>query len=198
MGEFGEWEGAGRLLLETDELIFRGAARLVVPLREITHAEEREGWLEVAHPGGLARFDLGKHAIGWANAITNPRTLIDKLDIRPDARVGVAGIDDVDFLEKLRARTDDIVDVEEAEELDTIIWATDDPDALDRIAEMRQRIRTDGAIWVVTPKGVPAIKGAVVIDAGRAAGLVDVKSARFSETHTAHRFVIPKAARARA
>jgi hypothetical protein len=198
MGQFREWEGDGRLLLETDDLIFRGASRLVVPLREISRAEERDGWLEVTHPGGLARFDLGKHAVGWANAISNPRSLIDKLDIRPDAKVAVAGIEDEEFLEKLRARTGDIVEVEGAEGLDTIIWATDDPAALGRIAGLRERIRPEGAIWVATPKGVPEIKGAVVIDAGRAAGLVDVKSARFSETHTAHRFVIPKAARGRA
>lgn len=196
MGEFEDWEGDGRLLLETDDLIFRGAARLVVPLREIAKAEARDGWLEITHPGGRARFDLGRRAASWANAITSPRTLIDKLDIRAGARVAVSGIDDPDFMEKLRERTKDVAALEDGEgDFDAILWRTDAAEALDRIGALRARVRPNGAIWVVTPKGDPAIKGTVVLDAGRRAGLVDTKSARFSESHTAHKFMIPKAQR---
>jgi hypothetical protein len=36
---------------------------------------------------------------------------------------------------------------------------------------------------------------AAVMDAARDAGLVDVKVARFSDTHTAEKFVRPKASR---
>jgi len=47
-------------------------------------------------------------------------------------------------------------------------------------------------LWVVAPKGVKEITEADVLAGGRKAGLVDVKVVRFSETHTAHKFVIPK------
>ena len=53
----------------------------------------------------------------------------------------------------------------------------------------------DGGIWVVAPKGGREPREAQVLAAGKAAGLVDVKVARFSETHTAHRFVIPRGER---
>jgi hypothetical protein len=42
---------------------------------------------------------------------------------------------------------------------------------------------------VIYPKGVPQIKEIRVIQAGRAAGMKDVKVARFSATHTALKFV---------
>ena len=50
-------------------------------------------------------------------------------------------------------------------------------------------------MWVVYPKGRTDPSEVDVLEAGKAAGLVDVKVARFSETHTALKFVIPVARR---
>jgi len=47
----------------------------------------------------------------------------------------------------------------------------------------------------VYPKGQKHIREIDVINAGKSAGLVDNKVARFSETHTALRLVIPLANR---
>ena len=55
--------------------------------------------------------------------------------------------------------------------------------------------RAEGALWVIRPKGSPAITEAEVMAAGKRAGLVDVKVASFSGTHTAEKFVIPRASR---
>jgi len=52
-----------------------------------------------------------------------------------------------------------------------------------------------GALWIVYPKGKQAIKEQQVLDAGKAAGLVDIKIVSFSATHTALKFVRPKATR---
>jgi hypothetical protein len=41
------------------------------------------------------------------------------------------------------------------------------------------------------PKGSDAISERDVMTAGKAAGLVDVKVVRFSDTHTAEKYVIP-------
>lgn len=54
---------------------------------------------------------------------------------------------------------------------------------------------SDGALWLVTPRGVSAVTEADALAAGRAAGLTDVKVVRFSDTHTAHKFVVPRANR---
>ncbi len=53
----------------------------------------------------------------------------------------------------------------------------------------------NGATWVVFPKGRKDLREADFIRAGVAAGLVDNKVVRFSDTHTALRFVIPLARR---
>ncbi len=52
-----------------------------------------------------------------------------------------------------------------------------------------------GALWVIYPKGVTAIREIDVIDTGRTAGLKDVNACAFSATHTGLKFVIPVAAR---
>ncbi len=62
---------------------------------------------------------------------------------------------------------------------------------------MREKLASAGAIWVVRPKGVATISEKDVMSEARAAGLVDVKVVKLSETHTAEKLVIPKASRER-
>ena len=62
---------------------------------------------------------------------------------------------------------------------------------------MQKFLKRDGAIWVIRPKGHADISERDVMKAGKTAGLVDVKVVRFSETHTAEKFVIPVARRTR-
>ena len=200
MAQLGDWVGEGKLLLETDDLLVRGAQRLKVPLREISGVESTDGWLAVAHPGGTARFDLGAAAAKWADAIRNPKSLIDKLGIKPTSRVAVVGMVDDDFLETLAARTPHVTRADAALALegapfDYVVYGAETAQALEALPALRDRIAPDGGIWVVTPKRRPEIADVVVMDAGRKSGLVDVKVARFSDTHTALKLVIPKAAR---
>jgi hypothetical protein len=53
----------------------------------------------------------------------------------------------------------------------------------------------NGAIWVVHPKGKGALKDTEIFAAAKTLGLVSTKVARFSETHTAEKLVIPVAHR---
>ena len=64
-----------------------------------------------------------------------------------------------------------------------------------KLAASCPSLAKSGALWIVYPKGKQEIKEVEVIEAGRAAGLVDVKVVKFSETHTALKFVRPKAKR---
>ena len=66
-----------------------------------------------------------------------------------------------------------------------------DAAALEQIASLRDQIARDGAIWVIRPKGRDDLTEAMVIGAGRGAGMHDVKIARISATHTGMKFVIP-------
>jgi hypothetical protein len=51
------------------------------------------------------------------------------------------------------------------------------------------------ALWIIYPKGQKQITEADVRSAGLASGLTDTKVTSFSPTHTALKFVLPKAKR---
>jgi len=67
---------------------------------------------------------------------------------------------------------------------------------LTRIKKLIGSLASAGALWIVYPKGRQEIKELQVLEAGRAAGLVDVKVVSFSATHTALKFIRPRAKQA--
>lgn len=192
---FGEQTSEGKALLETDELVFRGDFKLAIPFRDMASVEARDGRLEVSFPGGTAIFELGREAEGWAQRILNPPSLMDKLGVNPGHRVAVLGVDDVDFWTALRRRTDEICEGVPAGPVDVVVWQLDTLAELAGLPAMEEWIRPDGAIWAVWRKGRPELTENHVREAALDAGLVDVKVARFSTTHSALKLVIPKARR---
>jgi hypothetical protein len=79
-----------------------------------------------------------------------------------------------------------------------VFLEADSLEELLRIAELRRALVPNGAIWVVSRKGkARTIREVDVIEAGKAARLVDNKVCAFSPTHTAIRLVIPVARRDR-
>ena len=71
---------------------------------------------------------------------------------------------------------------------DLLFFAAQSAADLERIAKLAARLKPRGALWVIYPKGVTAIREIEVIEAGRAVGLKDNKVASFSSTHTSLRF----------
>jgi Protein of unknown function (DUF3052) len=125
---------------------------------------------------------------------TTPR--IDKLGVRPGARVAIVGVPDADLRDELQARTHDLTEGAPQTDTDIVILAADTQEELSRLAELRTMIVPTGAIWVVSRKGKAAtLRDVDVMAAARAVGLVDNKVASFSPTHTALRLVIPVAER---
>src|SRR5690242_3663889 len=95
----------GKAFLETDELLFRGTERgirLAIPLASIRSVSSADGVLRVAFGAGEAVFVLGTQAEKWAERIRSPKSLIDKLDVKPSHTVSVLRIPDEDFLATLR------------------------------------------------------------------------------------------------
>ena len=126
--------------------------------------------------------------------------LLDKLGIRPGARVAIAEIDDAEFRALLDERTDDVTDLAAGElppaDTDVVLFGADSAAELARLADLQRTIRPAGAIWVVSRKGkARTIRDVDVIEAAKSVGLVDNKGASFSATHTALRLVIPLARR---
>ena len=123
--------------------------------------------------------------------------LLDKLGVKPGARVSIIDVPDTDFRALLSERTTDVTDGWPGPETDLVFLGADSIDDLLRIGPLQESLVPNGAIWVVSRKGKAAtLRDVDVIDAAKAVGLVDNKVASFSATHTALRLVIPVARRA--
>lgn len=118
------------------------------------------------------------------------RPLLDKLGVKPGAKVCIEHLDDEEFVSELRKRTSDIVDGKPAAPCDLVFFGAETPEDLKRIKDLKGWIEPNGAIWVIRPKGGrSALRDTDVIEAGLSAGLVDNKIASYSETHGAMRLV---------
>lgn len=195
-GKFREFEGEGRLMLETDALQFRGAFRFDALLRGL-EVEARGGELRVRGAGAEARFVLGEAAAKWAERIQHPKGLIDKLGIKADQEVALVGMEDEEFRASLKDRACTVVAGAPRKPCDVLFMGISARKALARIPELLPRLAPSGALWVVYPKARQEVGESDVRSAGRGSGLKDVKVVRFSETHTALKFMRPKSATGR-
>jgi hypothetical protein len=184
---------AGKALLETDYLLFRGEERLRVAFKDLTGVEAGDGVLKLDFAGGPAEFELGRAAEKWAEKILHPPSRLDKLGVKPGLRVRLAGEFEDPFLQELADRQAELL--EGRAKADLVFFAAVRAADLKRVAALASGMLPDGALWVVYPKGVTAIREIEVLNAGREAGLKDIKVASFSATHTALKFVVPLAAR---
>jgi hypothetical protein len=175
----------GKAMLETDYVLFRGDFRVKVLFRDMKSVKPRDGWLEIASPEGLLALQLGTASEKWAQKILHPPSRLDKLGIKAGTRVSIVGFKDEALAREIAEKGAEV-----AKGGDLILYGASKKSALDRLTSLP--IVSDGAIWVIYPKGVREITESDVISAIRAAGLVDVKVASFSSTHTAHKAVVPK------
>ena len=169
----------GKALLESTEIIFRGAFRLKIPFQSISSMEAVDGKLKVQNPEGLAVFHLGKAAEKWAAKIRNPPSRLDKLGVRSGTKVQLIGRHEDDFKRELTERGAVIA----KSKPDLAMLAVKTKDELVELAYLREQ-----PVWVVYPKGLQTITENDVIKAGRAAGFADIKVCSFSATHTALKF----------
>ncbi len=123
------------------------------------------------------------------------RSLLDKLGVKPGQRICVLGVEDAVFLNDLADCVPDFVREKPQRDADMILLGAENLKSLARVKSLAGAIQKTGAIWIVYPKGQSHIREADVRAAGISAGLTDNKVCRFSETHTALRFVIPLARR---
>lgn len=189
----------GTALLETDELIFRGADgfRLRVPFATLKRIAAVNGALTLDGPNGPVAVELGDdRARRWAERIAAPKALVDKLDLKPHFVAAVLGDFDDAFLADLAKKVATVKQGRTPRGANVVFLRADAPAALKRITTIRKSIARDGAIWVVHPKGAATkVRDVDVFAAGKKAGLTATKVARFSDTHTAEKLVIPAARR---
>jgi hypothetical protein len=185
----------GTALLEADELRFRGGTRLRIALRDVSGVSATNGTLRVEHANGVASFILGDVAESWAEKIRSPRTLSDKLGVTRGMQVAVIDVDDQQVLDDLSAKGADLVVGSVPQDVPMVLFRIVRPSQLVALAPMTSRIARNGAIWVVHPRGDASVADSVIFSAARDAGLTYTKVVRFSESDTAEKLVIPRAAR---
>lgn len=222
----GREEFAGTAHLDSTALAFRGGAKLSIALGTVKSADVAPGGdLRVTHVGGTFSLLLADRATAekWALKIRHPKSLIDKLGLKPASRIAMLGVDDTDFraqaaarltappLTKLPARSAAVgagptattlstagasATAAAATSLDFIFYAADSEAELAHLADLKRHLAPTGAIWVVSLKDKAArLKDTDVMHAAKTAGLAANKVCSFSATHTALKLVIPVAAR---
>jgi hypothetical protein len=178
----------GEALLETSEVILRGGKRMRIPFASIEALRADGTALAFASGGSEIRIE---GAAKWLEKIRNPKSVIEKLGVKPGQKVALLGVDDDTFARQLESAGATVARGRTAKNADAIFFGADARADLVRVPKLRQSLAPNGALWIIRPRGVERITESEVMAAGKAAGLVDVKVVRFSETHTAEKFVIP-------
>jgi hypothetical protein len=187
---------SGKARLETDVLEFRGGdVKLSIPFKTIEKVGSCKGVLSVTFGGQTATFDLGAAATKWADKIKNPPSRLQKIGVKPEWRASALGVEDEQFLADLENAVALLSIGRVVKKSDAIFYGVTKENQLARLEKLKTSLVPNGALWIIRPKGRPEISERAVMDAGKAAGLVDVKVVSFSPTHTAEKFVIPRAAR---
>ncbi len=188
---FGKQESDGRALLETCEILFRGDFRLKIPFSSIKSAKAVNGELRLQTADGLTIFRLGPRSEKWCDKILHPKSRIEKLGVKPGAKVSLLGEFEPEFLRELNSLTKSVSKSKAAADSECIFFAADSKADLGSLSKLSKSMRGAAALWIVYPKGQKQITENDVLAAGRNAGLKDVKVVGFSSTHTALKFVIP-------
>lgn len=188
---FGKQTSAGKALLETSEVLFRGDFRLKIAFSSIKSAKAVDGELHLQTADGLAVFEIGSAAEKWREKILHPKTRIEKIGLKPGEKISLLGSFETGFLAELTALAGSVTKGKVAADSNTIFFAADSLKELSSVAKIAKSLKGATALWIVYPKGQKSITENDVIAAGRKAGLKDVKVVGFSPTHTALKFVIP-------
>ena len=188
---FGKKSSEGKALLETSEVLFRGAFRLNVPFASIKSVKAVDGELRLETAHGLAVFEIGVAAEKWCEKILHPKSRIEKIGLKPGAKISLLGGFDADFLEELKQLVGSVTKDKAAAGCEAVFLAADSEKELSQVRKVRKSLKGATALWIVYPKGQKFITENEVIAAGRKTGLKDVKVVGFSATHTALKFVGP-------
>ena len=182
----------GKVLLETNEILFRGPHyRLKIAFGEIRGVDAENGELRVQTKDGVRIFEVGPSAEKWREKILHPKTRAQKLGVKTGTLVRLLGGFDLDFLKELKVGKVEIVQANGSGVFASTFFAVDARNSLAALTKYAKKIKGPETLWVVYPKGKKEVTENDVLTTGRKAGLNDIKVVGFSATHTALKFVLP-------
>jgi hypothetical protein len=130
-----------------------------------------------------------------ATEVRYPRNRIEKLGVKPGARVAVRGLKDAAFLTELKDAGAQVTERPAKRPLDIVLVRLDSTSDLKKLLDARKSIVPNGMIWAVWPKGRKEFREDDIRNFGPEAGLVDVKVMAFSDELSGLKLVIPVAQR---
>jgi hypothetical protein len=179
-----------RAHLDSAALQLGGGKTLNVPFADIRKATVAGGALKIETKTDTFELDLGaKEAALWAKKILNPPTLADKLGLKPDSKVLIAG-ERIKEIDEAAPYADHglTLTAAKAKAANVVILTLAPGTAEKQIAAAAKALPKGVALWFVYTKGTKP-NGDGIIALARKAGLKDTKVARISETHAALRFI---------
>ena len=185
----------GKASLETNEIVFRGDLRLKIPIASLKSVVARNGELHLKWLENSAVFELGEQAEKWAHKILHPKSTAEKLGVKPGSRISALRLSETEVLKDARKAAAAFAEDKTLIDSDVVFFGTETASDLARIKKVIPSLAINGALWVVYPKGRNEITELQVLNAGRDAGLVDIKVVGYAATHTALKFVRPKSKR---
>ena len=181
--------GPGTALLESDGIHYRGAFRLFIPAADLKSAKVENGLLETTVGGEVAQLELGSVASDWLHRILNPKSLLDKLGIKPGLEISVVGEFESAFKTQLALAGAKVTPGKLRPLSDIVFFAAENKADLISLSKIAGALKPRSALWIIYPKGVQAIRESDVSAAAKATGLVANKVVSFSPSHTGLRFV---------
>ena len=186
--------GTAKALLESNEVILRGAIQRRYPLASITQIQVRGGELQFRAGNEAVALELGaEEAAAWARKLLKPPpSLADRLGVRPDQPTFVFGqVQDPVLASALQGAVTSPAG-QARQWLAVLLKASDLQDLLQAL-----QATPAPAVWAVYRKGGRGEQGsapgdapgdAQVREALRAAGYRDHKTSAVSDTLTATRY----------
>jgi hypothetical protein len=130
-------------------------------------------------------------AVATPKSRASTKSRMDKIGVKGGMRVAVMGVKDPTLSAELAEKGAEPVTA--LANLDLLFYAADSAEALARVDALVPMLAEKGALWIVSTKGKTAtVKGAEVIEAAKARGLIDNKVVAFSPTHSSLRFTRAK------
>lgn len=187
--------GEVRVLLETDELTLRGDVRARVPRSALRDVRVKGDSVVLNYGAGTLRLTLGDAATKFAAKLAElPRSRLEKMGIGGGASVAVVNLAEASFTAELHAAGVAVSSRMSSRSV-VIVLGVHRPADIARIAAAAKVLADTSALWVVHPKGIAGVMDTDILAAARLAGLTYTKVARFSDTHTAEKLVVPVASR---
>jgi len=178
-----------KVLLESGEIICRGALKRRFSFGDMKGLRAKAGWVEFRIASEAIAIKVGDKAGAWVEAIKNPRTRIQKLGVEHGMKVCVIGKADAEGLAELKAAIGSAPARRVSKGADVVLLFAAKTDELDRLPIIEASLGERGAVWVLWPKGRTDFSHDDVVTAATAAGLSQTKSMGYSETLTGLRLV---------